>query len=399
MTADTVSLTALIPLDSSAPASLLDDLDDAEALVSLGGDILDDGLLRDLADMRHEPRTLLDVAARRPREDDIDGRLRDALRDVEPDLHAVLEPRLRARFAAELVDGVRKRATFRRELQLAKDAGHPDPVMVARNATLWAVLMARYEQRIEHIFRRAKSRSLDSANRRLLHTERAAKSARPDLRRLPHKDRVYVLLLAKAERQGWFGDQPLVASRLKSKLKAYTPPHWDKTTTSLKVLAYALESHARGASTFSLRLGREVAKKALASKRGPAAFLQNRIRQAMKREFGDDAPDFWFTIEDGYSPEKLHLHGAIVLPSSPEVVDRASGALRRAGGKWATTQGQQYQLALKVMDKPFGWAGYVCKELNITARDVEQRLVAVTSGLARAARERWPETRAALPRV
>ncbi len=326
--------------------------------------------------------------------------MRDLLEgETDPNVRARLESVARPQIEAEVVAGVTNRGVFRSALARAKADGHPDPVLVAVNESRWEAMKRAHERRVAQIFGRVKARSIARDNRVAIRQERLAKCARPDIRRRPHQDRAYVDLLGKAEKAGWLGDTTSVALELTSKLKAYKPPPWDKTTTALKVLAYSLESHTLGAMTFNLRLGREVGERALESDRGPAAYLQDNIRKALKTVLADDAPDFWFTIEGGARPGTLHVHGAIVIPPDPDVEERVASALRKAGGKWASPQGQHHQLLMKVMDRPFGWASYTCKELNITGRDIDRRLVGVTAGLARAARERWPDTRERLPRV
>ena len=150
--------------------------------------------------------------------------------------------------------------------------------------------------------------------------EQASRTAKPNQRRLPQRDRQYLEIIGDAEDGGYLHDAPLVLSKLKKKLRTYRLPHWEKTTTALKVMAMSVVSAEKGAQTINLRLSPKVSGEAQASSR-PAVYMQARIREALKRAYR-----LTFGIKEGFvrsMPGTPDLRVRIDQPSAAECGRRA----------------------------------------------------------------------------
>lgn len=291
------------------------------------------------------------------------------------------------------------RQVFREARERARAGGFDDPEGYASKAVAYARLERSAARKQAANAKRSKAAVRSSADRTAGALEAAAKTARPDIRRSPDRDREYVTLLGSAERSGHRFDSSLVTSKLKKHLGKYAPPHWDKGTIPIKVLAMSLEASKRGAWTINLHPSQEICLKALASPRGPASFLQDRVRKGFKSEFGH-TPEFWFTVERD-NDTRFHLHGAVTCDISDEdAVRRVDAALRSAGGRWeASRGGPLFQQQGRVLTEPFLWAAYAIKDLSLTAISVDRKLLASTAEIRAAARGTWNFTRDKLPRV
>jgi len=300
-----------------------------------------------------------------------DGPLRDEFRR-----------KLRRQAQQEANDGAADRKVFREALDLAKREGYADPEAYARIQVEKRRVMNTYEQQNRATFKRIEDLSRKRANKRVGALETASKTAQPSKRRFPQRDRQYVDLIGKAERGEWLGDEPLVLSKIAAQLGHYRLPHWEKTTVSLKVMAMSVVSAKQGAQTLNLHLSPEQCSQALGSPRGPASYMQQRIRNALEKAFGrEDAPDFWFTIETDWG-NNFHLHGAVVTPELEGARDLVDQALRSAGGKWASDGGQQFQQLSAGLDDPIYWASYTLKHMNVSALELPRKLFGSTLGIS-----------------
>lgn len=305
--------------------------------------------------------------------------------------------RLLAQAQAEANRAAADRKLYRDALDLAKREGYADPEAFARIQVEKQHLGDQYEQRIRAIFKRVEAKNRRRADKAARLVEATSKTARPSKRRLPQRDRQYVDLVGKAEKEGWLADRPLVLSKITEKLGRYRLPHWEKTTISLKIMAMSVTSAREGAQTINLRLSPEQCAQALISSRGAVSYMQQRIRSALERSFGHrKAPDFWFVMETDWKG-KFHLHGAVVTPSSPGARELVGQALRKAGGTWASDGGQQFQQVSKSLDDPLYWASYVIKHMNVSSRAVEGKLFASTVGIRALAAGGWNQLREQLP--
>ncbi len=308
------------------------------------------------------------------------------------------EELLRSKFQRLANKEAAYRRVFTEALERAKDAGDPEPEVTAARDAYIQDQTARYEARIRAIFRRGRRRFASSRDKAVSRDEKAAKTARPSLERRPEADRQYVVLLGNAERRGNLGDVPLVMSEIRRKLKRYRPPRWSKSTAPIKVLAMSIVSARAGAQTINLRPNKETCAEAVRSNRGPASYMQDRIRRSMDSTFGKShSPEFWMVIEtDGM--ERFHIHGAVITPNTSDSTSLVDAALRQAGGVWEKGLGSQYQQVSRSLDHPYVWAGYVCKHLNVAKVRIERKLFASTLGIRRMAQDDWGTIRTTLPR-
>lgn len=319
-----------------------------------------------------------------------------AVAEIEdPDVRAVVERKLRHRLTEEASRATKSRNVFRRALTEATAWGLADPEGYALDKCNEALVIDLHNRRLGQIEARRKGTTNRRADKAAMKREAASKTAAVPPRVIPQRDKQYVVIVGAAERDGSLSSPSLVASVLKQKLGVYRLPHWEKTRTALKMMAMALESHNQGAMTFTLRLGPALCQKAMLSPRGPASYVQARIRDELTRALEADAPQFWFIIERDTS-QRFHAHGAVVAPPGSAAEPLIKTALQRAGA-WEGAAAELYQVEMKPLTHPIGWAAYLCKELNVTSRDIDRKLLASTVGIRRRARDGWDSVRARLP--
>lgn len=288
------------------------------------------------------------------------------------------------------------RIRFREGIELAKARGEADTDGCALQRVIDLGIVERHAAQVRAIVKRVDDTNRKHANKLAERLDRASKSAKPSRRRHAQDDRKYVTVLGFAEKEGRLGNVPSVLSEIENKIGTYRLPHWDHTTISLKVMAMSIISAEEGAQTINLHLSPDVEGQAVASPRGPAGYMQDRIRRALAGVFGGVAPEFWFTVESDRKGH-FHLHGAVVTPSSPNARKLVDDALRTAGGKWRNGKGQLHQqLSVELLD-PIYWASYTLKHLNLSSLDVPGKLFASTRGIRAEAFQRWDTIRAALP--
>ena len=324
-------------------------------------------------------------------EDEIDSIL--AIFD-DPAQRAEWEVTLRRNFTgrAELADAydkVRQEAFGR-----AVTANMADPADYADKAVKLARMERIAEKQLAGVRRRGKTIGLGASNLGAELAEVASRTANPNQRRNQQRDRKYLEIVGAAERNGQLTQTGLVGSKITKALGSYRLPHWEKTTIPLKVLALSYETAKREGRTINLRISHEAQEKALASSRGPVSFVQNQVRETLKRRFEADAPEFWFVMEwDGEN--RFHLHGGYELQShiDHQLIDTA---LRNAGGWSGAAASGLAQVSTKLID-PIVWASYVMKHLNLTATVTDRKLLASTAQIRDAARGSWDGLRSRLP--
>jgi hypothetical protein len=178
----------------------------------------------------------------------------DELRRIESVLDEIDDPPRRSALRRKMVASAQKAANadaldrrrYRDELTEATASGAADPKGVASARVTAAKVMDEHDARVRATFRRVSARSARRFDKAAVRVEKASKSAKPALRRMPQKDRKYVDILGEAEKQGYLADHPLVLSIINSKMTRYRLPHWQKTTSPLKVMALAIEKSAHG---------------------------------------------------------------------------------------------------------------------------------------------------------
>lgn len=313
--------------------------------------------------------------------------------EVQDAIRALLVRKKREELAAK----ARLRGAYRKAFREAVATGEADPRATAVRAVQKQAIIDQHDQRVRSTFRKTQDASRRRADRQQRKLDRLSKSAQPHKRRFVSEDRDYVEIIGEAAKGGYLDNTALVLAKINSKLKHYRLDHWDKTTIPLKVMAMAVVGAEQGAQTINLRLSPDIQKKARAAKKGPASYMQERIRKRLQHAFGKDkCPDFWFVIETD-PLDQFHLHGMVVTPSSVgarELVDRA---LREAGGPWKAEGGHQYQQVSDDPSEPLGWASYVVKQLNLSSARMDGRVMANTRAIGVLAAARWDQLRAELP--
>lgn len=321
--------------------------------------------------------------------------IEDMLSEMEdPDLRAEWDLRLRKELAAKAVSADENRDTFNEAYKRAMDAGIADPLEYAERAVELAFKQKVMDWNLAALKARPQIFATKAANRAAEQGERASKSANPRKRRMLQADRRYLEITGIADRNGQPMSSGSVAAEIEKTLPGYKLPHWGKTTLPLKVLAMSIETGKRGGRTINLRISHDASAKALRSSRGPVSFVQNQVRETLKRRFEADAPEFWFVMEQ--DPKGFHLHGAYEHASHINYLD-IDRALRDAGG-WGSTQGKGLSQMSVFLKDPIWWAHYTVKQINVTRMLTDRKLFASTVEIRDAARGGWEAVRARMPR-
>jgi hypothetical protein len=325
---------------------------------------------------------------------EIDDLLAD---ETDPDIQVSLRGKMLAQAQAEANEQAADRTLYRSAVQSARDAGDPHPEIKAKFAVKRQKVIDQYEKRLRAIRRRVDALHRKRASGLARRVNKASKTAKPSQRRFAQLDADYVDIVGQAEKDGWLTHVPLVLLEIEKKIGRYRLPHWEKTTTSLKVMAMSIISNRDGAQTINLRVTHDLCDKALASDRGPASVMQDRIRNALGKTFGKGAvPDFWFVVEMN-GTRGFHLHGAVITPAVVNGVELVNAALRDAGGEWAGPARRLYQQKALELNEPIYWASYACKSLAAGGLRTDRKLFASTIGVRTRAVAGWNGMRAALP--
>ncbi|GGZ30631.1 hypothetical protein [Asticcacaulis endophyticus] len=346
----------------------------------------------------------------------------DVTAGIEDFLHDIPKPLKRSaarKLYGEAYAKERFKSTHKKAYGEAVRSRHPRPEVFAKNAALKEAIERRDKNRTEARERREELRQQKRLNKHCLKREIAAvacsrrkklvggvsKLAPQPVRRVPQKDKVFLDIIGKCERGGQLGRAPLVLSFLTDKplLRDYTLPCWDKTSSTLKIMAMSHQSHISGGITINLHLSPNVHQQAMTSSKGPAPYMQDRIRKAFMDALDTVLP-FWFILEYSRKTKTYHLHGAVVLPSVPDAQIHVDQALRIAGGKWDHDKAQYHQQKSKPLNDPFVWASYAVKAMNITRHklfpdqsDDNKKIFAASNEMRRLAKDGWDKLRGGLP--
>ncbi len=165
-------------------------------------------------------------------------------------------------------------------------------------------------------------------------------------------------------------------------------PSWEFTTHLSKVTFANRAIEMGGGLAFTLNLAPGVIVAANENSLGFADHISRRITRALKRLFR--AVPFWFGIH--VTPQcRPHVHGAIGANDNERAA--VDAALRGAGGDWPAAA-RQFQLKLKRMDDPDGWARYVLRGLPQASRQVPGRVIVITKPLRSVAATLYAQSRA-----
>lgn len=171
------------------------------------------------------------------------------------------------------------------------------------------------------------------------------------------------------------------------------PPLWEKATPVLKSHYWQQSVSEAGGVPFVLNFNPDVIARAEASAKGAFTVLRDRVRDALRAEFGQ-AMDFWCALDiddDG----RLHLQGGII--GSSQNRDRLHNALKRAGGRWGHNRGSQRQVWLGEHGQASGKWGTYCVRNNETVRQqVGQRGVYASPAIKRRAESLYGQDRKTL---
>lgn len=313
---------------------------------------------------------------------------------VDPALRVQLERKLRAKLMHREKLGSENREVFNDAYGRAVALGIEDPLEYAQRAVKIRKLERITERNLKALRKAPRNAAAKDADRLARKIEKLSRTANPRRRRNPQSDLAYVRILGLAQEEGWLGDADLVGAEIEKQIPGYKPPIWEKSGPAMKILGLALETHRRGGRTINLRLSKELEDKAIASSRGPVSFLQNQVRETLKRAFADDAPEFWCVLERD-SSNRLHLHGAYI--HEPHVDHHLIDAALGRAGRWEPPLGKGLPQKSEPLTEPFVWVAYILKHTNHLAMEIERKLFAATAGLRSDAIGRWPEVRSTLP--
>ena len=320
--------------------------------------------------------------------------IEDLLSEMSGELRAEWDHRLRKELAEKAGAAEDGQRASNEAFERAKDTGIADIAGYTMRARKLAHLQRRMGRKLAALKAMPQGFATKAANRAADQGEQASKSASPEMRRMLQADRRYLSITGTADRNGQPMSSGSVGAEIKKSLPGYKLPHWGKTTLPLKVMAMSLETGKRGGRTINLRISHDASAKALGSSRGPVSFVQNQVRETLKRRFEADAPEFWFVLEQ--DPKGFHLHGAYEHASHINYLD-IDRALRDAGG-WGSTQGRGLSQMSVFLKDPIWWAHYTVKQINVTRMLTDRKLFASTAEIRDAARGGWEALRVRMPR-
>ncbi|WEK39592.1 MAG: hypothetical protein P0Y50_13800 [Candidatus Brevundimonas colombiensis] len=326
-------------------------------------------------------------------EQEIDSLL-DAMPD--PDMRRVWDKKLRKIFGRKAENAGENQASFNEAFERALRLGIEDPLSYSQVAVMYAV-----REKINAYIRKRIAAGLKkgerlAANKEAEALERASRTASPKQRRRAQDDRKYLDIVGSAEKDASLASSGLVRSKIEKQIGAYSLPHWEKTTIALKVMALSCETAKRGGRAINLRISDAMSDKALSSQRGPVSFVQNQVRETLKRRFAADAPEFWFVMERD-NDRRFHLHGAY---ETADHIDHrlVDAALRDAGG-WSADAGKGTAQLSRPLTEPLFWASYVVKTINLTSTMTDRKLLGSTAEIKTSARGGWDALSGGLPKA
>ncbi len=171
------------------------------------------------------------------------------------------------------------------------------------------------------------------------------------------------------------------------------PPLWEKATPVLKSHYWQQSVSEAGGVPFVVNFNPDVIARAEGSAKGAFTVLRDRVRDALKAEFGQ-AMDFWCALDiddDG----RLHIQGGIIASSQDR--DRLLKALKRAGGRWTHNRGSQRQVWLGEHGQAAGkWGNYCVRNNDAVRQQVGQRGVYASGSIKRRAEALYGQDRQAV---
>lgn len=171
------------------------------------------------------------------------------------------------------------------------------------------------------------------------------------------------------------------------------PPLWEKATPILKSHYWQQAVSEAGGVPFVVNFNPDVIARAERSAKGAFTVLRDRVRDALKAEFGQ-AVDFWCAL-DTDAGGRLHIQGGII--ASPQDHSRLLSALKRAGGRWANKRGSQRQVWLGEHGQAGGkWGTYCVRNNEAVRQQVGQRGVYASGSIKRRAEASYRLDRAGL---
>lgn len=191
-------------------------------------------------------------------------------------------------------------------------------------------------------------------------------------------------------------DISLLTTKQKNKMfrvlsKMTTLARWRDQGPPLHTVAAARAIYHGGrvGYAFTVNLSLQVRWAARAAQKPFNSHIQDRVRKALKAEFGIPV-DFYFVLENALG-ERPHIHGAIDLEHSDENRRRIRKALYKVAGGWvAKRPGRERVIDTPELYTPARWAHYAFKR-DASARkrlDVLNQLC-MTNALKRRAKEHW----------
>lgn len=166
-------------------------------------------------------------------------------------------------------------------------------------------------------------------------------------------------------------------------------PHWDHSSSLMKMVGWGLASRNLKAVPFTLRVAPETFAKAASDPVGVARHMQDRLARHLRHNLARPAPDFWFAIEQGTWDEP-HMHGAIVVPEGFQNAVRK--ALAGCGGPWKSPARQVQFGPTRNLVK---WVGYSTKWLyRSMIRLGNENLIGATQGMRRESKRAYQAMRA-----
>ena len=153
--------------------------------------------------------------------------------------------------------------------------------------------------------------------------------------------------------------------------------------------ARAIYHGGRVGYAFTVNLSLKVRWSARAAQKPFNSHIQDRVRKALKTEFGKPV-DFYFVLENALG-ERPHIHGAIDLEHSDETRRRIRKALYKIAGGWvARSPGRKHVIHTKELYTPARWANYVFKrDASVRARLGVLNQLCMTNPLKRRAKDQW----------
>jgi hypothetical protein len=166
------------------------------------------------------------------------------------------------------------------------------------------------------------------------------------------------------------------------------PPLWEKATPVLKSHYWQQSVSEAGGVPFVVNFNPDVIARAEGSAKGAFTVLRDRVRDALKAEFGQ-AMDFWCAL-DTDADGRLHIHGGII--ASPQDRDRLRNALKRAGGRWTHKRGEKRQVWIGEHGDS-GWGTYSVRNNDAVRQQVGQRGVYASGSIKRRAEALYGQDR------